>query len=198
MGRHALAFLLLLLSALAIAGGVASSTAEFVRDACRRTRYPDLCEQCLAAYAPAGHRSKLALARAALSVSADRAGAASAFVGRMSVSAAAGGSRKSLEAGAVRDCIETLRDGVDWLRQSVKEMAAMTGVAGSRRSRFAWHLSNVQTWVSAALTDETTCLDGLAQFAGPSVRTAVRKKVVEVAQVTSNALALVNQLGPKN
>lgn len=196
MGRFSLAFLLLLLSS--VAGGVASSTAEFVRNACSRTRYPDLCEQCLAVYAPAVHRSKLALARAALSVSADRAGTASAFVGRMSASAAARGSRNSLEAGAVRDCIETLRDGVDRLRQSVKEMAAMAGFADFRRSRFAWHLNNVQTWVSAALTDETTCLEGLAQFADPSVRTAVRKKVVEVAQVTSNALALVNQLGPKN
>jgi pectinesterase inhibitor-like protein len=58
-------------------------------------------------------------------------------------------------------------------------------------------LSNVQTWVSAALTDANTCLDSISHDAGPTVRAAVRKRVVYVAQVTSNALALVNRLAPQ-
>ncbi|WOL06153.1 21 kDa protein-like [Canna indica] len=177
----------------ATGGSGSDSPTAFVRDACKRTRYPSLCEQYLAAYAPTVHRSKRELARAALAVSADRARSASAFVSRMS--AGAQKSLRSREAGAVRDCLETLRDSVDRLRQSVKEMSAM---GRARSPRFAWHLSNVQTWVSAALTDETTCLDGLSQFAGPAVRASIRKKVMEVAQVTSNALALVNELSPRN
>ncbi|MCI84932.1 21 kDa protein, partial [Trifolium medium] len=46
----------------------------------------------------------------------------------------------------------------------------------------------------AALTDDNTCLDG---FAGPSMngnaKAAIENKVVNVTQVTSNALALVNR-----
>ncbi|URD95137.1 21 kDa protein [Musa troglodytarum] len=189
MDRSTLAFVLLAAAICVPASCLTyatSSPAGFVRDSCRGTRYPALCEQSLVAYAPAVHRSKRELARAALAVSADRARSASSFVSRMS----SGGQKKvrSREAGAVRDCIETMHDSVDRLRQSVE----------ARSPRFAWHLSNVQTWVSAALTDETTCLDGISQYAGPAVRAAIRKKVVEVARVTSNALALVNQLGPRN
>ncbi|CAL9075840.1 pectinesterase inhibitor 9 [Musa acuminata AAA Group] len=196
MDRSTLAFVLLAAAICVPASCLTSATsspAEFVRDSCRGTRYPALCEQSLVAYAPAVHRSKRELARAALAVSADRARSASAFVSRMS----SGGQKKvrSREAGAVRDCIETMHDSVDQLQQSMEEMGRM---GRARSPRFAWHLSNVQTWVSAALTDETTCLDGISQYAGPAVRAAIRKKVVDVARVTSNALALVNQLGPRN
>ena len=59
---------------------------------------------------------------------------------------------------------------------------------------FAWHMSNVQTWVSAAVTYENTCIDG---FSGPllegRVKAAVKRRVFTVVQVTTNALALVNQ-----
>ncbi|CAL9044552.1 unnamed protein product [Musa banksii] len=189
-----LAFVLLII---AICSGVvaaaARSPAEFVRESCMVTQYPALCEQCLVAYAQAVHLSKHELARAALSVSADRAGSASAFVRRMS--AGGGKSLRSREAGAVRDCIGTMQDSEDRLRRSVREMRRM---GRPRSPRFAWHLSNVRTWVSASLTDETTCLDGLSQYASPAVRAAIRKKVLEVSQVTSNALALVNQLSPRN
>nr|CAD1843554.1 unnamed protein product [Ananas comosus var. bracteatus] len=72
--------------------------------------------------------------------------------------------RQRRDAGAVRDCAETMQDSVERLRRSAREMGRM-GRATS--GRFAWHLSNVQTWVSGALTDQTTCLDSLAQNAAP-------------------------------
>ncbi|KAJ0968561.1 hypothetical protein J5N97_025478 [Dioscorea zingiberensis] len=184
--------LLLLLLLVSISAIKAASPTDFIRTSCGATRYPALCIQCLSSYAPTVHRNPRQLAHAALSVSADRARAASSFVSRLSSSAS-----KLLtprEAGAVKDCIETMADSVDRLRSSMKEMAHM-GRAGSQD--FGWHLSNVQTWVSAALTDESTCLDGLHERrAGDDagVRAAIRKKVVDVAHVTSNALALVNKI----
>ncbi|KAJ8632224.1 hypothetical protein MRB53_025560 [Persea americana] len=55
-------------------------------------------------------------------------------------------------------------------------------------------MSNVQTWVSAAITDEYTCLDGLAETAGNGeLKAALRSRVVHVARLTSNALALLNR-----
>ncbi|KAI8030579.1 hypothetical protein LOK49_LG01G01327 [Camellia lanceoleosa] len=56
---------------------------------------------------------------------------------------------------------------------------------------FLWHMSNVETWVSAALTDENTCLDGFSGRAlDGNVKASIKARVTNVAQVTSNALAL--------
>lgn len=94
----------------------------------------------------------------------------------------------------VGDCADTLRDAEERLRQSAAEMSRM-GRSGS--PRFAWRLSNVQTWASAALTDASTCLDSLATYAAPGIDVdALRKRVGAVSQATSNALALVNNLDP--
>ncbi|KAJ8467792.1 hypothetical protein OPV22_030344 [Ensete ventricosum] len=174
-------------SASALIAAPEGAPSAFIRSSCRVTRYPRLCERCLSAYKPPIRRSPRGVALAALSVSVDKARAASAFVRRMPAGT------RSREAGAVEDCVETTQDIVDQLRQSVAEMGRL---GRARSPRFAWHLSNVQTWVSAALTDADTCLDSLSQNAGPAVRAAIRKRVVEVAQVTSNALALVNRIEP--
>ncbi|XP_078152478.1 pectinesterase inhibitor 9-like [Carex rostrata] len=163
---------------------------NFIRSSCKATRYPDLCVQSLLTYAPSVRHSPRQLAHAALTVSLTRARSTSAFIKQQFPKPDPARSR---QAGAIKDCLDTMKDGVDQLRQSVQEMGQMGRV---HTRRFRWHLSNVQTWVSAALTDTNTCLDSLSHNAGPTVRTAVRKRVVEVAQVTSNALALVNRLAP--
>ncbi|XP_078442700.1 pectinesterase inhibitor 9-like [Wolffia australiana] len=174
---------------MAVAGlaGAAETDMEFVRASCRSTRYPALCEHSLGGYAGAVHSSPRRLAITALAVSAAQARSCSVHVGRL---AAAQHRARSREAGVVRDCIENVGDSVDRLRRSVAELGRMGKPGGAQ---FAWRLSNVQTWVSAALTDETTCLDGLA---GPDVamRAAVRPQILLLAQETSNALALVNRI----
>ncbi|KAJ6791267.1 ripening-related protein precursor [Iris pallida] len=167
---------------------------DFIRASCRSTRYPSLCEECLAAYAEAVRHSPRSLAHAALSVSADRARAASSFVGRLSAPPGGRSAHSGRRGGgAVRDCLDTLADSVDRLRRSDREMRRM-GRRGTRS--FEWHLSNVQTWVSAALTDESTCLDSLSEDSSGAggTRAEIRKRIVDVARVTSNALALVNRL----
>ncbi|CAL4966439.1 unnamed protein product [Urochloa decumbens] len=178
----------------------AASASDFIRRSCRDTQYPSVCVQSLASYGGSPPpRSPRELARAALSVSADRARAASAYVGRLcggggKAGAKQAGGKKGSAAGPVRDCLENLADSVGHLRDAAQEMGG-AGRAGS--PAFKWHLSNVQTWCSAALTDENTCLDGLSgRGVDAGTRAAIRGKVVEVAQVTSNALALVNKVGP--
>ena len=207
-----MARLLLLLAAAAaafLAASAASPVAsDFIRRSCRATQYPSVCEQSLASYGGSPPpRSPRELARAALSVSADRARAASAYVGRLCGSgsggsghkkgaARKGGAPSSSAAGPVRDCLENLADSVGHLRDAAQEMGG-AGMSHSRTPAFKWHLSNVQTWCSAALTDENSCLDGLSSRAiDAGTRAAIRGKVVEVAQVTSNALALVNKVEP--
>ncbi|CAN6192796.1 unnamed protein product [Urochloa humidicola] len=194
----AAAALLAVVAASPVESNAAAAASDFIRRSCRETQYPSVCVQSLASYGGSPPpRSPRELARAALSVSADRARAASAYVGRLCGGTKQQGGGKKAAAGPVRDCLENLADSVGRLRDAAQEMggAGMAGRAGS--PAFKWHLSNVQTWCSAALTDENTCLDGLSgRGVDAGTRAAIRGKVVEVAQVTSNALALVNKVGP--
>ncbi|KAG8064208.1 hypothetical protein GUJ93_ZPchr0004g39188 [Zizania palustris] len=175
--------------------GVSQAAAEdFVRRSCRATRYPQVCERSLVPLAPSVGRSPRLLAQAALTVGADRARSCSSYLG--GGSGGSSSSSKKRSGGAMGDCAETLRDAEERLRQSAAEMNGM-GRAGS--PRFAWRLSNVQTWASAALTDASTCLDSLATYPSPAgQKEEVRKRVIAMSQSTSNALAFVNNLHPNS
>lgn len=170
------------------AESVAKST-NFIEASCSATRYPALCVQSLSSYASSIQRSPRQLAQIALTVSITKAQSTCTFVSRMAK--AKGKGMRGREYGAVKDCLYEMGDSVERLSRSVRELKRMGGAHGEE---FKWHVSNVETWVSAALTDETTCMDG---FSGRSldgkVKTAIRARVFGVAQVTSNALALVNQ-----
>lgn len=78
-------------------------------------------------------------------------------------------------------------DSIDELQKSIGEIVRI------RRSNFVLIMSDLQTWVSAALTDEDTCMDG---FSGRAMngyaKMMVRKRIVKIAHLTSNALALIN------
>lgn len=179
------------------AASASSNQADFVRHSCKTTSYPDVCYSSLAKYAPSVKRSPRQLALAALTVSADKARSVSSFMAHMSArpkpNSFSQTEQSTYQDGAIRDCIDNLKDSADQLKRSLKEMGRL-GRATS--ARFAWHLSNVQTWVSGALTDEQTCLDSLSQSPSSQVKVAIKKKVADAAQATSNALALVNRLGP--
>lgn len=87
-------------------------------------------------------------------------------------------------------------DSVDQLSRSMKEIGHM---GHSNGQDFLWHMSNVQTWVSAALTNENTCVDGFSgHLMDGKMKSAIRMRVTNVAQVTSNALALVNHFATRH
>lgn len=169
-----------------------SSPANFIKASCRATRYPALCFQCLSGYASVIRKNERRLAQTALSVSLARVRSAAAFVAKMTKVRGI----KFREYEALKDCIENMGDGVDRLSQSVRELGHMGRAVGQD---FMWHMNNVQTWVSAALTDENTCLDGFfGRVMDGNVKTAIQTRVTNVAQVTSNALALVNRFASRH
>ena len=96
---------------------------------------------------------------------------------------------------ANRDCLDEMGDTVDQVSRSVRELKYLGKAKGKD---FLWHMSNVETWVSAALTYENSCLDGFAGRAmDGKIKASVKAWVTHVAQVTSNALALINQFAAK-
>ncbi|WVZ04405.1 hypothetical protein V8G54_025211 [Vigna mungo] len=158
----------------------------FIRTSCSSTTYPTLCYSSLVKHADLIQTNRVVLAGTALNVTLASAKSTSAMVRTL-------GKRQGLkprEVAAMKDCVEELGDSVDELRRSIDEMSHL------RESNFEMTMSDVQTWVSAALTDESTCTDGFQETAtgATNIKSTVRGQVVEVAQLTSNALALINQL----
>ncbi|KAK3429050.1 hypothetical protein EUGRSUZ_E00464 [Eucalyptus grandis] len=185
---HVLLFFAALLEPSNSQPATASNTA-FIKSSCRSTRYPALCVQCLSGYAASVQQDPRQLARAALQVSLARARAAASHVGRLSRLRGI----TPRESQAVQDCVQNVGNSVSRLSQAIDELGQMGG-QGAAGEAFDWHMSNVQTWVSGALTDENTCLDGFARSdMDGSVKNSVRGQVGELAQVVSNALALVDR-----
>jgi len=95
------------------------------------------------------------------------------------------------EAGIIKDCIDEMGDSIDMLKQSLKALGSLNGTS----DHVQFQISNIKTWMSAALTDETTCTDGIAERKiSDEVMRKIRKTIVNIRMLTSNALALLNKL----
>ncbi|KAE8672535.1 21 kDa protein [Hibiscus syriacus] len=162
-----------------------TSNTDFVKTSCEVTMYPDICYQSLSAYASTIQTSPRELANTALSVSLNNAQSTSTLVLRLS-------KEHGLTRGetvVIADCVETMRDSVDELHQSMAEMKGLEG------PEFQMKMSNIQTWVSAALTDEDTCMDGIeAKAINGKIKDTIRSNIARVAHLTSNALAFIDSL----
>ncbi|KAK9724471.1 hypothetical protein RND81_05G074900 [Saponaria officinalis] len=88
--------------------------------------------------------------------------------------------------GPMKDCKELLGDAraIEELTKSIVEMDKIKDY-----KNFRFHMSNIETWVSAALTDASTCID---DFEGKNVKTMVKMMMDELEKRTSNALCIVN------
>ncbi|KAK7264417.1 hypothetical protein RJT34_32026 [Clitoria ternatea] len=162
---------------------------DIIKSSCKNTRYPVACVESLSRYASVIRESDQQLAITALSVTVSRTKSCASFVNTM----AKVKGLKPREYNVVRDCMQNLHDSVDRLNQSVKEFG-LVGNKGKGKGKDLVHMSNIQTWVSAAITDQATCLDGFDEaHVGKNLKAAIRPKVVDVSQLTSNALALVNR-----
>ncbi|XP_059655155.1 21 kDa protein-like [Cornus florida] len=169
-----------------------SSTTNFIKTSCRATSYPALCVQSLSSYASTIQQSDQQLTQASLSVSLTRARLAAVFLSKMTKTSGI----KPREYQAVKDCIANIGDAIYELNRSVQELGHM-GKAGAQD--FSWHMSNVQTWVSTALTKENTCVDGFSvQGMDGNLKVAIKNRVTNIAQLTSNALALASRYAARH
>lgn len=186
-----LATLLFRLQPNAVAGdreSTNSTTAtSFIRTSCGTTLYPELCYTSLSRYANAIKQNPEQLAKVAISVSLSKARRMAAYVSNVSRQADYGSDHRTVA--ALHDCFTNFGDAVDEIRGSLKQMRQL-GAAGAGSFRF--QMANVQTWMSAALTDEDTCTDGFQDAVDSPLKTDVCNRVGKVKKFTSNALALVN------
>ena len=70
---------------------------------------------------------------------------------------------------ALHNCFTNSGNAVDEIRGSLKQMRQL-GATGLGVESFGFQMSNVQTWMSAALTNEDTCTDGFEDVANGSLK----------------------------
>nr|XP_043625326.1 pectinesterase inhibitor 7-like [Erigeron canadensis] len=162
-----------------------SNDTDFIRTSCQTTLYPRLCFTSLSGYSSAVQQNPARLARVAIGVTLSKANHMARYVSNISRSTDYDNPRV---AAAIHDCHSVFEDAVDEIRGSLKQMRRLGGSGESLR----FQLSNVQTWMSAALTNEDTCTDGFEDMPDDEVKADVCNRAVKVKEVTSNALALVN------
>ncbi|KAJ6844948.1 putative 21 kDa protein-like [Iris pallida] len=161
-----------------------AANTDFIRTSCTCTLYRDLCFSSLARYAPSVRSDPVRLAQAAAKVATAKIRSASVRISQH----LRAGSADRREAAALRDCAETLGDAADRTRRSAAE------IARPGRPDLAWRVSNAQTWMSGAITNEATCADGFDAVAGGAAKADLVAQMGRVRQYSSNALALVNKL----
>ncbi|XP_017697339.1 pectinesterase inhibitor 3-like [Phoenix dactylifera] len=171
--------LLLLLSLAVAAFSAATPPSSLVISACAHARYPSLCVSTLV---PTSPRSPTDLARAATAAAHSASCNASSAVRSIPLPAATPRGRAAL-----RDCASLLSNAAGQLARAEAELRRL------RPDTLRGQLDNAQTWASAAMTCQDTCLDSFRGIAGPT-RDAVAGRVVQLSQLTSNALYLIARL----
>jgi pectinesterase inhibitor-like protein len=173
-------------------GGARAEQAEveFVRGCCARTLYPRLCHAGLAPHAASVHSSHARLAVASANLTLAALGALAARIPPPGPGAPSG-------SGALGDCAEAVASAAG---QAARAAERLRGVEQAVGLEVLWRVDDALTWLSAAMTDEDTCADGLwpRESAPAPVRAELRARVRRAKQYTSIALALVNMLVSNN
>ncbi|KAI3711297.1 hypothetical protein L2E82_41281 [Cichorium intybus] len=164
-----------------------SRARAYLESQCKSTRYPDLCVQTLLPYV-----TKRGLPSSQLQAQLSLASCLSiARFTKTYMSMVAKKFNETNNSGvyqAMEECMHQINDGVKQITLSFKELQQM-GKDGYQN--FLWHESNVQTWVSAALTDVTTCVDGISgDGISDREKAMIQARIMKLKQLASNSLAL--------
>ncbi|CAM8994496.1 unnamed protein product [Rhodiola kirilowii] len=187
-----LAILLLFISLTPPSATAASSSSalaiskKFIKTSCNKTTYPKVCYTSLSPYAPIVGTNLKKLAKVSLSVTLKTAKNTSSAISKISKQKGL----KKMELAIVKDCVDNVKDSIYEVQLSLKSFG---NLKWNNKSDDGYTMANIKTWISAAITDEDTCMDGFeGQKVRASVRSSIRKYIVMLAMVTSNALAIID------
>ncbi|MFS7942610.1 putative pectinesterase [Helianthus anomalus] len=157
---------------------------------CRSALYPDLCVETLLPYVrKIGLPSPQLLTQVSLASCLSKARFTKTYLNMVAKKLNETTNNENNQ--AVQECLHQINDGVNQITQSFKELQQI-GKDGDEN--FMWHVSNVQTWVSAALTDATTCIDGmLGGGMGRREQAMIKARFLNVKQLASNSLAMFSR-----
>ncbi|KAF8089715.1 hypothetical protein N665_0498s0017 [Sinapis alba] len=157
---------------------------RYVKNACSVTQNQQLCFRTLWPFAIVAKNNSSKWARAGVAVTITDTKQILRLLLKMRSSAV--GKRERV---ALSDCRELFVDSLDNLYKSLAVLRKPDA------DEFQQQMSDLATWLSSALTDEDTCLDG---FEETSIRSSTvrmfRRRATRCMQLCSNALALLNKL----
>ncbi|XP_057451198.1 21 kDa protein-like [Lotus japonicus] len=157
---------------------------NYIKTSCSSTTYPSTCYRSLHPYALKIEANPLKLCNVSLSLALSSAYRATNTVSKLLKH---NDDLAHTTEQVVEDCFENLKESIGELQDS---LAAMGNLNGFDKG---FQVSNIKTWVSAAMTDGQTCSDEENYMDG-AVRDKIRKNVLKVLRITSNALYFINNL----
>ncbi|KAJ0716372.1 putative pectinesterase [Helianthus annuus] len=160
------------------------SNTLFIYKSCHTTLYPELCYLYLSRFATRIGTSPRLLAQTALAATLSTTRTTS----KQLITYTKTHKMTRREMSAMKDCLEEIGDSAYELHISMVEMGKVRS-----GSDFLFNMNSIETWVSAALTDDDTCTDGFSdKRMNAEVKIMVRKHVLNIAHLASIALAFVN------
>ncbi|XP_050222860.2 pectinesterase inhibitor 4-like, partial [Mercurialis annua] len=158
----------------------------YLKTACNSTTYPSLCYATLSPYTSTIQTNDLKLCNAALAITLNAVTYTSTAV--RSLLKLKGLSKSDVA--VIKDCRYEIAESIDEIKQSLRALKNLKNAADK-----AFEIDNIKTWISAAITDENTCTDGFEGIKVSSkVKSKIKKSILKINRLTSNALALVNKL----
>ncbi|KAK2360234.1 pectinesterase inhibitor [Trifolium repens] len=172
-----------------------NKTLAYIESSCQGTRYPDLCMRSLASFAKYSTiDGPDHLAHIALSVSLVKALQTRGYLLKVvkEIEEINKGTEPGLAYLTMQDCEKQISDSVDQLSQAIKELRRVNK-GTIIDDKMLWHISNVETWVSTALTDASYCVQSFPGHRMSKRTATIKSKAQNVAEVTSNGLALFHR-----
>jgi len=167
-----------------------TQTMTYIESSCNGTLYPDLCIRCLNKFSSSTINGPQHLASVALSVSLSRALQTRGYLLNVAKEVKAIDHNNKRMFLTLQDCVNQINDSVDQLSQAIKELKRLNKFNTIINDKVLWHISNVETWVSTALTDASICVQSFPGHRMSKSVATIKVKAKNVAEVTSNALAL--------
>ncbi|WCJ36505.1 Plant invertase/pectin methylesterase inhibitor superfamily protein [Euphorbia peplus] len=168
----------------------------YLKTACNTTSFPKLCYSSLSPYVSKIQTNNLNLFNSALTVALNSAKKTYSLLKSIS-------KKKYLtkiDASVLKDCAEEVGDSIEEIKQSLESLETImnynsNGTSSTNYYSKEYEISNIKTWMSAAITDETTCTDEIEEMdVSESVKNKMKKSILNFHSLTTNALALVNKL----
>ncbi|XP_077227287.1 putative pectinesterase/pectinesterase inhibitor 61 [Tasmannia lanceolata] len=148
---------------------------------CSRTRYPSLCIETLVEFPGALDAGERDLVHISVNMTLHRVGHARSDASSLS-NVAMGPDVMA----AYQDCLELLEDSIDQLSQSLHSITPTGPPAGA----LVGSPDDVLTWLSAALTNQDTCTEGLDEVRNGFVKEEMGKHLKDLPELVSNSLAI--------
>ncbi|KAL8457409.1 hypothetical protein ACS0TY_035315 [Phlomoides rotata] len=156
---------------------LASNSAESLKTVCAVTRYPDSCFSSISPLNSPPSNNPFHFFNLSLHASINEVSSLKNLL------------TESKAEPAMKDCAELFDDAASQLGRSAESICAGRG----EKVLTEMKISDLQTWISAAMTDQETCLDGLAEM-GSTALIGSKMKVQKSQEYMSNTLAILNNI----